>query len=225
MSKRRCRLCTNFAIEGSIFCEAHRSRAQLFARSFAAGETTATTPTELEHAVEAAHPAPSAAPAHTPTPAERAIEASPLHHSVLDAFARIAAHAKARTESRWPQISIYFVGEKLLARPYYSIVPSRAGERASGLSPDSDALRLALEPASPVMQEIVARFAERTDDLKSRKLQSLDLHLLTYAGLVALNENPLGKAEKNLAVFDLNGGKIERTTLDAVRPRLRHDRW
>src|SRR5262245_25138873 len=108
MSKRRCRLCSNFAIEGSIFCEQHRERAQLFARRFAAGETTATSMTEQEH--EAAAEPVSPAKSHEASPPNP--DESPLERAVGEALARIVEQAKTRSDSRWPQISIYFIGDK-----------------------------------------------------------------------------------------------------------------
>ena len=67
---------------------------------------------------------------------------------------------------------------------------------------------------------------ERADErLRERKVQTLDLHFLTYAGLVAINENLPTQRERNLATFALRHGPFEQVDATDVVERLCHDRW
>ena len=238
---RRCRLCKKPVVEDSIFCEQHRSQAQLFSATFGSDDEHGDGQAGLGPGITLTKGRPTSGrrPAFArdggalmTTEAEPELTGSELARMVRDSFDKIRERAKAlaiRDAARWPQISIYYLHDRLHTRAYYSIIPE-AGEGES--SPSS--FKLVDEPVQEaitgdglVLSRLEELFVERAESLRGRTLQTLDLHLLTYAGLIAINEHFPNQREENLATFALGAGGEGFTAVDPaeVSARLRHMRW
>jgi hypothetical protein len=218
-----CRLCRDPVVEGSLFCARHRAQAAFFSQTFAptapaggAGETPAvdTPPRADESSPHADEPPRSPAVAR-------------CAQLVAEALAELSkSAAPAVSGDRWPQISVYYLQEQLYARTYYSVVPAQA---ASATQPRIDlqhpALRAAMAPTGRILTELLAHFAANEAVLKRRHVQTLDLHFLTYAGLVAINLHKAGSKDVNLLTLAVSEDGLTPVTLDSVRPRLFHKRW
>ena len=206
-------------MEGSLFCERHRAQAAFFSRNFGAapppGETPAP-PTTPGLAVAPAVPQPVLPPG-----VNRAVELT------LDAFAELSRGVDlAAPTDRWPQISIYCLQNQLLARTYYSVVPQIAAAAAAPrFNLQHPALRAAMAPSGTLLKEIATHFAAHEAELRRQEAQTLDLHFLTYAGLVAINLHRAGQRDLNLASLEVEEAGLRPAPLDAVRARLFHKRW
>lgn len=153
-----------------------------------------------------------------------------LAYRVVTALEKVRSRAREhvqRDANRWPQISIYLVHNKLLARPYYTIVPVTHDHVHAGPTfavTDHEVLD-ALGQGGVVFDDLAKRFEENLEALRSRELQTLDVHLLNYAGVIAINQHFPSQREVNLVAFALQGDAFRRVDLEDVRPRLRHRRW
>jgi hypothetical protein len=161
-----------------------------------------------------------------------------IHEALGEVRAR-SADPSARADKRWPQLSIYFVHERLHVRPYYTIIPRLlAGDAPDAatlpFALDDDTVTRALGEGGEVFLALWAEFENHYDRLRDRRLQNLDLQLSTYAGVIALNEHiPAMPMDRNLATFVQKtvapSGKafvrVAPNELGPVRRLLRHERW
>lgn len=206
-------MCREPVVEGSLFCARHRAQAALFSKSFgrdAMPEATAA----------------AAAPDAEPT-APRRPSANVVSELVQNVFAQIATPPAADAPLiRWPQISIYYLQDQLYGRPYYCVVP-QAARTASGARLDlqAPAVQQAMRDDGMLMKDFVQRFGEYEAELKRRHIQTLDLHFLTYTGLVAINLHRAAQKDLNLATYRVTGDALEPVPLADVRPLMQHQRW
>lgn len=247
--KPRCRLCDRKAVDDSIFCAQHREQAQRFSLSFGkqdedetaaespptGRETTAKTDAneKTEKSEKAEKPRPvepegapaDTAPAHAELDEERAVLAAAFH----PAFDALRTRLKEEADlERWPQLSIYFLEDTLYCRAYFSVIPRSAdGEPPPPVyALHDERLHAALAAGGIVFEELYARYSVKVEALRDLSLQTLDVHFLTYAGLIAINGHPPGRAHENLVTFDLDGDDFRAIELDDdVRARMRHDHW
>jgi len=155
---------------------------------------------------------------------------SPLAVAMANAMEKIRERAAVdaqRDHSRWPQISVYYMHDRLLCRAYYSIIPHAAGvgapEASFGVA--DPCVANALAEGGVIFQRFAAVFEDHAPRLRDRSLQTLDLHLLTYAGVVAINEHLPNQDEHNLASFALREGEFLPVEAAEVRQRVAHERW
>jgi hypothetical protein len=189
-------------------------------------EPTPETAAPDEAAVETTVPEPTA-PAPTPTPEhdeERAVLAAAFHTAFDALRTRLKEHADP---TRWPQLSIYFLNDALHCRAYFSIVPRTEDEPPAPLyALDEDRLHAALATGGAVFEELYARYAEHTEPLRCHTVQTVDVHFLTYAGLIAINSHPQAGKTHNLTTLKLDGDEFRKVELDDdVRALMRHDHW
>jgi hypothetical protein len=253
--KPHCRLCRRPVVAGSSFCEEHLQQAKVFSATFAAPEgdaesAEAPTATESGDAPSAARPA-SAPPRQrrgtvatttgkfaleevvfAPNDLSAAALAYRLERLFEQVRARAAGHAE-RDANRWPQLSVYTLHDKLLARAYYTIIPAAQGGEGAGPSAtavptyelDAAALSEALGPQGVVFEALAHAFAENKAALLARQVQTLDVHLMTYAGLVAITKHLANQRDEQVATFVFEGGAFKSVAAAEVTGRLRHDRW
>ncbi len=208
-----CRLCREPVVDGSQFCHRHRAQAALFSRAFAPAEGV-TAAAE----VTAGHAAPL--PTASFTEAERAVAA------LTQTLTELLVSGEANKRQRWPVISIYYASETLLARAYFAIVPSSGKDpECTPLNINGTRLKEALTTGGIVHHVLVEQFEASVAALKTQQLDSLDVHFVTYAGVIAINRHRSGERDKNLATLIQTEQGFEVTTVEAVRPRLQHQRW
>lgn len=228
-----------------MFCAEHLSQAQLFSVSFGqtgpderaeqAESAAEERHTERASADGAADSAPKRSGDRPPVTGESEDQASDvLAEKLHQAFEKIRDRAKEsskRAALRWPQISVYYLHGKLLSRPYYTIVP-RAPRESEGEAPahpdfviTDTVVEKAIVSDGPVFVELAAHFKDCFESLKNRWLRSIDLHFLTYAGLIAINERLPTQEERNLTTFTIDGDRFVSVDAAEVKPRLRHERW
>jgi hypothetical protein len=95
----------------------------------------------------------------------------------------------------------------------------------STLDLGADCVARALAPAGEVFAALVRILKEYGESLADQRIQTVDLHFLTYTGLIAINLHVPDQIDQNLVAFELKDGDIVQTTADAVRHRLGHRRW
>jgi hypothetical protein len=234
--KPRCRLCDQRVVDDSIFCARHRAQAQRFSLSFGTQEDASEaepTAADIESEPAPAEPAlppqpepsapPVAAPERTADEAgeERAVLAAAFHAAFDALRTRLTDEADP---GRWPQLSLYFLDDTLHCRAYFSIVPGEPSDPAFAL--DEAHVHAALANGGVVFEELHAQFSACAGRLRQRTLQTLDVHFLTYAGLIAINAHPPGRKVENLVTFELEGGEFHEVALDDdVRALMRHEHW
>lgn len=234
---RRCRLCKKTVADRSMFCERHRSQAELFSASFGHsagdghGESTSAEPAYPSLSASQTSDAPEPFPVRQDaTASATTIDIAGLTARVAVAFDKIRERAREHAErdaNRWPQISIYCLHDRLHARPYYSIIPRNRDMEAplSTYLLTENRVLDAVSDSGDVFAELVEQFEQRRDRLTQRDVQTLDLHFLTYAGLIVINEHLPDQSEKNLVTFELKDQKFVQVDAAEVRDRLRHERW
>lgn len=148
---------------------------------------------------------------------------------ILGVFEHVVAHCESQDEkeaARWPQISVYFLNDHWHARPYYAIVPRRDGEENATVVPFTMAdARPAFKPGRPIFDTLAEQFEAHLDELEKHQLQQLDIHFITYAGVIAINAHQKTSSDRNLATFKLENGEFVPTDLDEVQGRLRRPAW
>ncbi len=233
--RRRCRLCKQTVADESMFCEKHRNQAELFSASFGPApgeESDASTSGAPGDPSRPASPisAPASATTTGATVVATRIDTDGLISRVAAAFDKIRDRAREHAErdaNRWPQISIYCLHDRLHARPYYSIVPRNqdgAAPLRTYLLTENRVLD-AVSDGGDVFAELVEQFEQQRERLTQRELQTLDIHFLNYAGLIAINEHLPDQTERNLVTFELKDQEFVRVAAAEVHDRLRHERW
>lgn len=189
MPVRFCRICKAPTAEGSTLCAAHRAQAASFAR--AVGE-------ESE---------PSGAPARPPVPdsPELTILRTELAATVDAVVA--AARARGRGDYRYPEVAVYFVGDRLRVRAYYGIIPP--GAASPTFSVADPGLERDLRPGGTLFDEVAVRFHERIEALRAGEVELLALELLPHAGAAILSEQRGGKRSE-LTRFRHRDGELMR---------------
>jgi len=241
--KPRCRLCGQRTVEDSIFCIQHRDQAQRFSLSFGKQEDGEDEPPAKSPDPAAAKDPDAAGPGSEPATApptmrseaeleeerteldqERAVLAAAFHPAFDELRTRLHDQADPL---RWPQLSLYFLDDALHCRAYFSILPHDEDEvPAPMFALDEDRVHAALAADGIVFGELYARYREYTEALREQSLQTLDVHFLTYAGLIAINGHPPGRKMQNLATLKLVGNEFRKVELDEdARALMRHDHW
>ena len=223
--KRRCRLCGDAAAPDSIFCTHHLAAAARFSAAFGAK------PADTATAMGVAAPeAPAAvAPPAPPLPPPPAVVAAPAELEVALSVAWTAAserlsRADPADVDRWPVLSIYYRGERLLGRAYWGIVPKVPATTPPEPLPPA-LLHVALAPQGCLFAAVATELDRRREDLRQQKSQTLDLLLAIAAGAVALVvRSPTGKTT-NLGAWEMRRGALIAVPAESVRARLQHDWW
>jgi hypothetical protein len=226
-----CRLCKAPAEDGSLFCSAHRAAAARFAAAFAPGAVPVS-PAPTAQTPASAAPTPqtpaSAADADTPlATAPRNEEEIELAEALLPIWTEVRARAAKndpQDAGRRPLLSVYIVAQRLHVRAFWAIVPAAVGD-ARPLPPTSELLAEAMAPNGAVFAAVAEHYAALAPELRRGAVQSLDVQIVTYAGVVAINATrPEGKVDRRAALV-LRDGSFVATSPDAVRDLLSRERW
>ena len=216
----RCRLCRELAVEDSLFCERHRSQAALFSSVFgpkqeppATGDVAGTT-----------LPSPGTSPTSS---AAQSADGALLAKLLVPVAAALVDPKESESQvERWPQVSIYFLGDQLFVRWYFSVVPkSVATSNENRFSVAAPEVQRALGVGGELFEEVIRQFVIHAVDLRGHKAETLDLHLVTYAGLAAINLHAFGQKDCNLEIFALQKGAFRRVRFAEVLGRLGHNHW
>lgn len=170
-----------------------------------------------------------------------------LAYRINECLEKVRNRAREQGErdgERWPQISVYTLYNEVIARPYYSIIPRAAkaatmGEGAGSTNRDDSDLQSAghtyrvtdnriidaMANGGVVFDAFADLFEDRLHALQERQVQTLNIHFLTYAGLIAINEHLPDQRERNLTTFYIQGSEFVETPAEEVRHRLHHERW
>ncbi|MEE8410066.1 MAG: hypothetical protein V3T05_10695 [Myxococcota bacterium] len=214
---KRCRVCKKLTVEGSMFCSDHYRQAATFSLAFGQQDQLPATGDAADNA--------SSRPRGTVSGDDR----NSFNELVLGVFEHVVEKSESKENEvnpRWPQISVYYLNDCWHARPYYAVVPRRDGGDHGSVAPFAMAdARRDFEPGRMVFDALVEQFETHLDDLKNHQVQALDIHFITYAGVIAINAHHPNRADRNLATFKLEGGEFVPTELDEVSERFRRPAW
>ncbi|MFC1609390.1 hypothetical protein ACFL6C_00390 [Myxococcota bacterium] len=207
-----CRLCNERTAEGSMFCAKHQRQAARFSVSFGRQ------PEEPERQ--------QSSRSEDPPAGSRGADLAAVFLPTWETVRKRLAAGNDADANRWPQISVYYLEDRLFARPYFSIVPAPDDNPSlSLLDLSSTAVASALAQGGNVLEAIVELFETHLDDLKTHTIQTLDVHFVTYAGLIAINRHAPGEKDINLITFETRESGLAAVPIDDVRQRLRHTQW
>lgn len=227
---RTCSLCSEKTADDSLFCANHKARAAAFSVQFGLGNVDQS-PGEGDEQAGPRHGGARKEAEGDPSVAstEEVPEGPPsklitlLGETLERTRTRLSPEA-ARGRWRWTKICFYFQGGELLARAFFCAAPP--AEKGSDF-PDlrSEIWPRALAANSPARTELLRRFAACEGALRDKSLAALELHFVTYAGLVAICERAPEEPEHKVTLFDVDGDECVATTAADARERLGHDRW
>jgi hypothetical protein len=207
-------------VEGSIFCDAHREQATRFSLAFGRQDGDRSLAARPAEEGDGDQTLANGASLND----DRRVLAAAFHAAFHDLRQRPAEHTGPE---RWPQLSLYLLDQVLHCRAYFSIIP-RAGESQPGHTYllDDDRVFAAVAVGGVVFERLHPLYDQHLGELERQDLQTLDVHFLTYAGLVAINAHPAGGKPINLVTFALESDGFHETALDdEVRARMRHTYW
>ncbi len=155
---------------------------------------------------------------------ERFLIASLLQNRFSEVRKRLAEQTDG---NRWPLISFYVLDNELHARNYYAIIPTGDGNPNNSATLELNAIFLeeAMSPDGALFAAIARQVGRHREALTKGDVQTLDVHFLTYAGVVAINRHPQSGKDENLVCFDCDGIGLSEAPIDHIRQRLRHQRW
>ncbi len=124
---------------------------------------------------------------------------------------------------KWAQLSVYYCGGELMVRPYFSVVPNAASKKAPRYSMVD--LKALFQDKNALASAFVSLFEEHASGLQARKLHTLDMHFVDYAGGVCINVTNAEQKEENLQNFKYTSGEFREDSDDEVRAAMSHERW
>ncbi len=178
MKGQFCPICDEPATDDSRFCSRHRAQAALFSQSFAPD------------------------PASQKPGAPRALDSHPDYAWLAAAVETTLEQLKQRPEGekRVPEIAVYCLRGKLLARPYFSATQEPA-KRAAADGP----VHAALAPGGEVFDAFAQAFIERLERLKKGDLMALAIDFSPQADVIAVSARYADRPRQVLRRFVRDG--------------------
>jgi hypothetical protein len=181
MQGQFCPICDEPATDDSRFCSRHRAQAALFSQTFA--------------------PDPATQKPGTPPTADKHPDYPWLAAAIEATLEQLRARPDG--EMRAPEISVYYLRGKLLARAYFSATPNPTKKAAS-----DGPISVTLAPGGEVFDAFAQAFLERIERLKKGEVESLAIEISPQADIINVSVRYPEKPRQVLHCFIRDGSRF-----------------